>query len=89
MPTHGIECEKWLKDILGAKIRVNSFHHQCIKDLAKEFEINARASDGVIEGIQHRTKPIYGVQFHPEWIYEKYPIFLKLFEEFVKIAKKG
>ncbi len=87
MPTHWIECKKWIENILGVRIRVNSFHHQCIKDLAEGFEINAKASDGVIEGIQHRSKLIYGVQFHPEWMYEKYPVFLKIFEEFVKIAK--
>ena len=89
MPSHWIECEGWLKNILGDRIKVNSFHHQCIKDLAEGFEINARAMDGVVEGIQHKNKDIYGVQFHPEWMYEKYPIFLKIFEEFVKIVKRG
>ncbi|MEA1994445.1 MAG: gamma-glutamyl-gamma-aminobutyrate hydrolase family protein [Euryarchaeota archaeon] len=88
MPTHKIECKKWLKNILGDQIMVNSFHHQCIKDLADGFEANAKSSDGIIEGIQHKNKQIYGVQFHPEWMYEKYPVFLKIFQEFVELAKK-
>ena len=52
--------------------RVNSVHHQAIKDLAPGFEIEARCSvDGVIEAI--RRAPAAGasyvaaVQWHPEF----------------------
>ena len=33
-----------------------------------DIEIDARTPEGIVMGISHRTKPIYGLQFHPESI---------------------
>ena len=59
-----------LSRITGATtLPVNSAHHQAAADEPKGVIVNARASDGVIEGIE---APAYtfclGVQWHPEFI---------------------
>ncbi len=38
------------------------------KSLPAELEITAETKEGEIMGLQHRTLPVYGVQFHPESI---------------------
>ena len=49
-------------------MQVNSAHHQAVADAAPGLVVNARAPDGVIEGIEdpaHRW--FIGVQWHPEY----------------------
>jgi anthranilate synthase component 2 len=36
--------------------------------LPAALEVTARSDDGVIMGVTHKTRPIHGVQFHPESI---------------------
>jgi len=47
--------------------RSHSYHHQALKDVATSLAIVARAPDGIIEAVEHRScKFIVGVQWHPE-----------------------
>ncbi len=83
--SHTIKIEKdsFLYDIFKDKTNVNSFHHQAIKDVAKDFKIVAKSSDGIIEAIQHASKPIYAVQFHPEAMSHKYSDMQEIFNQFI------
>ncbi len=91
--THDVYLEKEskLRGIFNTEtIAVNSFHHQAIKDVAKEFVVTAIASDGIIEAIEHKNQSFtIGVQWHPELMWKKNQEFLKLFEEFVRYAAIG
>ena len=70
IPTHSVKINpKYsLYQIAQAEqIKVNSFHHQAIKEVAPGFEAVAWAEDGVIEAIEStEEKTIMGVQWHPE-----------------------
>lgn len=48
-------------------LRINSFHHQAVKDLAPTLRCTAQAEDGLIEGIESTEHDwVVGVQWHPE-----------------------
>jgi len=53
-------------------LRVNSYHHQGIRDLAPRFEPMAHAEDGLIEAYRDpKSKFVLGLQFHPERMLEE------------------
>ncbi|HWR42723.1 gamma-glutamyl-gamma-aminobutyrate hydrolase family protein [Sporomusa sp.] len=86
--TVSIEPQSVLATILGQQaIRVNSYHHQAIKNLAPGFIVTAGSKDGVIEAIELQNEHfVLGVQWHPEMLAEKSPSMLALFEKLVKAA---
>jgi putative glutamine amidotransferase len=48
-------------------MRVNSFHHQAVKQLAPGFIATAMSPDGVVEAIELDSGGfVVGVQWHPE-----------------------
>lgn len=88
--THSIkvENEKFLKNVVDGKYRVNSFHHQILKKVADGFEISATAEDGVIEGIQkiNDEEFVIGFQWHPEMLSSTDENAKYIFDEFIKVV---
>lgn len=85
-----VEPKSLMGTIVGEEtIKVNSYHHQAVKEAGKGFEVVGKANDGTIEVVESKEHPfIIGVQWHPEALLEKddQPS-LKLFEKFIEKCK--
>jgi putative glutamine amidotransferase len=81
-----IEPNTRMEEIYGAgEIRVNSCHHQAVRQLGADLRAGARAPDGVIEAIES-TDPHWfcvGVQWHPESETAS-ALDMQLFESFIQ-----
>ena len=89
-PAHSVTVAEGtqLREIFGAEcIGVNTFHHQAVKDAAPGLIVSAVADDGVVEAIERPEGPyLVAVQWHPELMWGKNPLFLRLFESFVQAS---
>jgi putative glutamine amidotransferase len=69
-----------------SEITVNTSHKQAIRDPGRGLRVLAIAPDGVIEGVEDVSLPLFlGVQWHAERLSEQ-PEHLKLFEMLVAQA---
>jgi para-aminobenzoate synthetase len=62
------------------------YHSLAITGMGPEGNVCAWADDGVVMGIEHRRRPLWGVQFHPESIATEHGA--KLVENFYKLARQ-
>ena len=89
---HEIKVEEGtqLAEILGEPIlKVNSWHHQGVKDIPPMLKVTAHASDGLVEGMEIPTHPFaIAVQWHPEWMPEV-PAMQNLFKRFIDASVKN
>lgn len=70
------------------RLRVNSFHHQAVRDVAPGFVANARSADGLVEGIEStRHRFVIGVQWHPECTRANDVYSQRLFSAFVAACR--
>jgi anthranilate synthase component 2 len=55
---------------LPSPFRATRYHSLAVErqTVPGDFNIDAETADGEIMGISHKTRPLYGVQFHPESI---------------------
>jgi putative glutamine amidotransferase len=83
-----VQSDSKLAGLLGTtQPKVNSLHHQAIRDLGKGLVPVATAPDGIVEGVEiPGTRFIVGVQWHPEELANYSEPMRRLFEGFVRQA---
>lgn len=86
---HNISVEpgSFLARIYGSdSLKVNSMHHQAVKDVTPGITVVARSADGVVEAWE--TPQVWAVQFHPEkMLASGDDRWLPLFEAFTAVCK--
>lgn len=72
-------------DVCGKSLSVSSYHHQSIKKLGKKLKVIQKSYDGTIEAIEHKSLPVYGTQYHPEYMGKSGD---KILKNFLKVCRK-
>ena len=72
--------------VLGTgRLKVNSCHHQAIRELAPGLEAMAVSPDGLIEAVfMPARKFLWAVQWHPEFSFKTDPDSRKIFRAFIE-----
>jgi GMP synthase (glutamine-hydrolysing) len=71
----------------GLPRQVTVWHSHCdeVKELPPAFHRTAFNQTCAIQGMQHESKPLFGVQFHPELFDEEHPQGRRIVENFLQI----
>jgi putative glutamine amidotransferase len=92
-PTHEVRVSEgsYIAEVMGREsVKVNSYHHQGIRDLAEGLVVTGRSSDGVIEAVEAEDlseRWLLGVQWHAEAMRGSGPQQESLFEAHVSAAE--
>jgi anthranilate synthase component 2 len=57
------------------------------ESIPAELEVTARTDDGLVMALQHRSRPQFGVQFHPESVLT--PVGPRLVANFLALVEAG
>lgn len=76
----GTPLHRWYGE---SALRVNSYHHQGVRELASRFKPMAHAEDGLVEAFYDPKRDFtVGLQFHPERMLNEYPGNLRVWKEY-------
>ena len=57
---------------LPKKFKVMRYHSLYVDNIPEDLEVTAKSEDGVAMAMEHKSKNIFGIQFHPESIFTEY-----------------
>lgn len=69
-------------------IRVQEYHFCEVTDLGSDLELLANSATCHVQAFRHRTRPIYGTQFHPEIVSEIYSDGTQVLLNFFNLARQ-
>jgi putative glutamine amidotransferase len=88
---HEVKIEEGtqIADVVGEPVlRVNSLHHQGLREIAPGLHVTGYAPDGLVEAVELPDHPFgLAVQWHPEWLTDQQPT-KNLFKAFIDAARK-
>jgi anthranilate synthase/aminodeoxychorismate synthase-like glutamine amidotransferase len=72
---------------LPSPLTATRYHSLCLDSatIPQSLAVTARSGDGVVQGVAHRSAPVYGVQFHPESVLSENG--LQLARNFLSLAQ--
>lgn len=72
------------KDLPG-RITVWHSHFDEVKKLPRDFRVTAWNDNSPIQAMQHSSRPLFGVQFHPEFFDDEHADGRRIIEKFLSI----
>lgn len=92
-PIHDVDIKEgsYLSSVVGRQLKVNSLHHQSIKDIGQGLEAVAHAEDGIVEAVEavDDYQNVLAVQWHPEDLFQVDDRHFALFTDLVKRAEQA
>lgn len=96
--SEGLYCERGWMEVeilerdplfkgLPETIIVDEGHFDEVKKPPKDFKIIATNRNCRVQAMRHKSKPVYGVQFHPNIFDEKHPHGKTVLKNFFKICR--
>ncbi len=68
---------------LPDEVEFKQYHYDCSMEIPYNFDLIATSDICYSEGIKHKTKPIFGIQFHPEG---SGPLGYKVMDNFLRLC---
>lgn len=72
---------------IPSPMRVGRYHSLAVEErgLPEALQITAMSEEGIVMGMRHRQRPVFGLQFHPESVLTEHG--LALLENFVSLTQ--
>lgn len=70
---------------LPPEIEVWRSHYEEVKDTPTGFTVTARSKSSPIQALQHQTRQLFTVQFHPELFDDEHPQGRRILENFLRM----